>query len=70
MSLKAFHIVFIVLSVALMLGFGVWAFTVNGSGADERGNRLWGASSFVFSAGLLAYGFCFFRKLIQLEARR
>jgi hypothetical protein len=70
MSLKAFHIVFIVLSMALTLGFGVWAFTVNGSGADATGHRVLGAISFVCCAGLLVYGFCFFRKLTQLKATR
>jgi len=70
MSLKAFHIVFIVLSVALTLGFGVWAFTVKGLGADANGHRVWGVISFICCAGLLAYGICFFRKLTQLKATR
>lgn len=68
MSLKAFHIVFIVLSVALTLGFGVWAFTMGASGVEATGNRIWGVISFVCCAGLLVYGICFFRKLTQLKA--
>ena len=62
MSLKAFHIFFIVVSTWLCAGFGVWAlrdFTQSGS---------WlylalGAGSFLGSVLLVWYGIWFLRKL-------
>ena len=57
MSLKAFHMVFIVISVAFTTGFGVWALRV------EPNYRVWGVASLVVAAGLLVYGFLFLRKI-------
>ena len=48
MSLKGFHIVFIVACDALALGLGVWALSV------EK-NTVWAAASFVVAALLNAY---------------
>lgn len=67
MSLKTFHIVFIVLSVALTLGFGVWAFAAGVTGSDATLIRMLGVISFICCAGLLVYGICFFKKLARLK---
>ena len=62
MSLKAFHIVFIVFSVALCVGLGVW------SARDFAQSGSWvhlslGVGSFVASVVLTVYGVWFLRKL-------
>jgi uncharacterized membrane protein SirB2 len=67
-SLKAFHIVFIVLSVSLTIGFGWWATTGELSGTSATAIRAWGIASFVCAAGLLVYGVSFFKKLTQLKS--
>ncbi len=62
MSLKAFHIVFIVLSTALALGLGAWAMR------DFAQSGSWvylslGVGSFIGSIVLVYYGVWFLRKL-------
>ncbi len=62
MSLKAFHIFFIVASTALCVGFGVWAtqdFARSGSGI----HLALGVGSFIGSLLLACYGVWFLRKL-------
>lgn len=62
MSLKAFHIFFIVLSVLCALGFGAWSvadYEKTGSGATLA----LGIAGFVAAAALVWYGFWFLRKL-------
>ncbi len=62
MSLKAFHIVFIILSTALAVGLGVWAtrdFTQSGSWV----HLCLGVGSFIGSIVLVYYGVWFLRKL-------
>ena len=62
MSLKAFHIFFIVVSTALCVGFGIWAtrdFAQSGSWV----NLALGVGSFVGSILLVRYGVWFLRKL-------
>ncbi len=62
MSLKAFHIFFIILSTALAVGFGVWAardFAQSGSWVHLS----LGVGSFVASVVLTVYGVWFLRKL-------
>ena len=62
MSLKAFHIVFIILSTALAVGFGVWAtrdFAQSGNGV----HLALGVASFIASVLLACYGVWFLRKL-------
>jgi hypothetical protein len=62
MSLKAFHIFFIVLSTLLALGFGVWA--VNDFGRSGSWFHLvLGVGSFIASGALVWYGLWFLRKL-------
>ena len=55
MSLKAFHIFFITLSVLLSLGCAVWAFA-NGAAP------LFGILALVIAVGLIFYGVTFLRK--------
>ena len=62
MSLKAFHIFFIVLSTALAVGFGAWAirdFTQSGNWI----HLALGVGSFLGSVVLVRYGVWFLRKL-------
>ncbi len=61
-SLKAFHIFFIVVSIALCIGFGVWAtrdFARSGSWVQLA----LGVGSFIGSGALVWYGVWFLRKL-------
>jgi len=61
MSLKAFHIFFIVLSTGLSLGFGVWSFR---NLEAELGLRLaFGIGGFLAAVGLVGYGSWFVRKM-------
>ncbi len=62
MSLKSFHIFFIVISVLCCLGFGAWAildFVTTGAAT----NLFLGSVSLLFSVVLVGYGFWFLRKL-------
>ena len=62
MSLKAFHVFFIVVSMALCVGLGVWAtqdFARSGSGV----HLALGVGSFIGSILLAWYGVWFLRKL-------
>ena len=62
MSLKAFHIFFIVLSTLLALAFGVWGVDdFNRSGS--RVHLALGVGSFLASGALVWYGIWFLRKL-------
>jgi uncharacterized membrane protein SirB2 len=66
-SLKAFHIIFIVLSLTLTIGFGWWTSSSNVSGENAILIRCLGIGSYVCAAGLLVYGVSFFKKLMQLK---
>ena len=62
MSLKAFHVFFLVLSVLCALGFGAWAvadFLRTGRGAILA----LGVLGFAAAAALVWYGLWFLRKL-------
>lgn len=59
MSLKGFHIFFIVLSILLAAGCGVWAFA-NGVAVSVA------IGAWVTAAGLLGYGIYFVRKSRKL----
>jgi uncharacterized membrane protein YuzA (DUF378 family) len=62
MSLKAFHVFFIVCSVLLTLGFGVWGivgFASSGNVADA----VMGGTSIVGAVVLVVYGIAFLKKL-------
>ena len=62
MSLKAFHIVFVVASVLLAFGFAAWGFV---NFADDRNalNLLWGGIGLGMGIGLIFYGRFVLRKL-------
>ena len=62
MSLKAFHIVFIVLSTLLAVAFGVWAVNDFGRSGSHLHLAL-GVGSFIASGALVWYGVWFLRKL-------
>ena len=65
MSLKAFHIIFIIFSVALALGVGAWCVRMNL--VEGVSTYLLGAiASFVSAVGLMIYGFWFYRKMKRL----
>ena len=65
MSLKGFHIVFIIFSTLLALGIGAWCIWVNlVEGAPVY---LAGAiCSFVAAVALMVYGVWFYRKMKRL----
>ena len=64
MSLKAFHLVFIVASILLALGFAAWAFVTYFS---AQGGNIWdlvmGAASALVAVGLVFYERYFLKKL-------
>ena len=62
MSLKAFHIFFIVVSTALCVGLGVWAVEDFGRSGNWVHLAL-GVGSFIGSILLSCYGVWFLRKL-------
>jgi hypothetical protein len=66
MSLKAFHIVFIVLSILMSVGVGGWAINayLNGAGV---GIAVLGAVSLLIGLGLGIYGRYFLKKLRDLS---
>ena len=63
MSLKAFHVVFIVASILLAFGFAAWAL-VNYAEADERSFLYYGIGSALAGAGLVGY-FAFVLKKLR-----
>lgn len=66
MSLKAFHIFFITVSMMLAFGFGVWGFQQY----VEHGTGIYlvlGIVSSVMGIGLVLYGVTFLKKTRGLE---
>jgi hypothetical protein len=66
MSLKGFHIVFIVFSTLLALGCGVWCIwidLVEGEPVYLKG----AIASFVVAVALVVYGVWFYRKMKRLR---
>jgi hypothetical protein len=66
MSLKAFHIVFIVFSTLLALGTGVWCLWIN----LVAGAPIYAAgavASFGVAIALMVYGVWFYRKMKRLR---
>lgn len=64
MSLKAFHIFFVAVSVLLAFGFSVWGF-VNYADQKQSIDLLWGALGLLGGAGLVYYGKYVLKKLKQ-----
>ena len=62
MSLKAFHIFFVAVSMLLAVGFGIWCI-VQSRAAGHVGHLLTGLASFVGGGMLLLYGRWFLGKL-------
>ena len=66
MSLKAFHIVFIIFSTLLALGVGLWCVWVDL--VEGAPIYLAGAiASFVAAVALMVYGVWFYRKMKRLR---
>jgi hypothetical protein len=66
MSLKAFHIVFVIFSTLLALGVGGWCVWVNL--VEGTPVYLAGAiASFASAIGLIVYGIWFYRKMKRLR---
>lgn len=66
MSLKGFHIVFIVFSTLLALGCGAWCIWVDlVAGAPVY--RLGAIGSFIAAVALIVYGVWFYRKMKRLR---
>ena len=66
MSLKGFHIVFIIFSTLLALGIGVWCVWVDL--VEDAPIYLAGAiCSFVVAVALVVYGVWFYRKMKWLR---
>ncbi|MDX1643571.1 MAG: hypothetical protein R3244_04335 [Thermoanaerobaculia bacterium] len=66
MSLKAFHILFIALSIVLSAGLGAWgveSYLSQGS----RGGLAFGVVFFLTGAALLVYGVKFLQKMREIE---
>lgn len=66
MSLKAFHVVFIVASILLAFGLSAWSLT-NFSNTGGTGDLIYGLASGVIGAGLVAYGVYFLKKLKHIS---
>ena len=62
MSLKAFHIFFVVASALMCVGVGLWAF-LNFLQTGRLGPLAFGAGSLAASVVLIWYGVWFLRKL-------
>lgn len=65
MSLKNFHIFFIVVSIILALGLGLWMVRSYGD-TGEVGELVMGIGSAILAAALVVYGIQF-RKKIKKE---
>lgn len=68
MSLKTFHIVFIVLSIILSLGYGGWSLFFY----HDHGQKVYfvmGILSFIVTVALIIYGIQFFKKINTLDAK-
>ena len=61
MSLKFFHIIFIIVSILFLLGFAGWVFFA-GLDESETGARMLGGLSAVAGLGLIGYLAWFIRK--------
>ena len=55
MGIKYIHVILIVVSIALALGFGCWTLS--------HSYMIWGYGSFILAAGLLVYCVQFIKKM-------
>lgn len=65
MSLKAFHILFVALSVLMCLAVGGWGTREYMAAGSATGLGL-AVASFVLGGGLIVYGFKVYKKLAAL----
>ena len=66
MSLKALHIVFIVASIVLALGFGGWSLNEFAHG-EARSNLWFGIGSLVIGVALIVYCRAVLRKMKDIS---
>lgn len=66
MSLKAFHIFFVTVSVLMSLGVGAWSVDRYLATLDAQ-NLALAIVCFLLGAGLIVYGFKVYKKLSELE---
>lgn len=64
MSLKAFHVVFIIASLLLTLGFGWWCLR---EAHGSRGMQLAAGGAFAIAVVIVVYGVWFLRKLRKVS---
>lgn len=67
MSLKAFHILFVVASTLLTAGFGLWSLREYLSGEGTTGNLVMGVISLTLSVVLIWYGRYVLQKLRHIS---
>jgi len=67
MSLKAFHFVFIAVSILLSFGFGAWCLTHREAAADSQMLLYLGIGSLVCGVALVGYGVAVIRKLKNIS---
>jgi hypothetical protein len=67
-SLKGFHVVFIIASILISFGFGAWCL-VYGRADHDMGTLLLGSVSTAGGVGLIAYGVWFLRKSKGLRSQ-
>ena len=62
MSLRSFHIIFIVCYIIVTIGFGYWA--INGFQQEQSLTYLWTAiGAFITTLGLIIYEIVFLKKV-------
>ena len=66
MSLKAFHILFVSLSVLLCWGFAFWCLTSQVAGGNPTYLAV-GPAALLCGVGLIFYGFKFLQKMRSLK---
>jgi hypothetical protein len=66
MSLKAFHLVFILASILLAFGFAAWSL-LNFFEGGRKGDLIYGVSSGLIGLGLIAYGVYVLKKLKNIS---
>jgi hypothetical protein len=62
MSLKAFHVVFIIASIALAFGFGAWSLKAYWTPGGRAADLLMGLASVAVGLGLILYERYFVKK--------
>jgi hypothetical protein len=67
MSLKAFHLIFVIASTLLALGFGTWEIREYAREEGSASQLLLGIASLVLAFGLVWYGKYFLRKLKHIS---